>query len=347
MAEVADIACPLCGNAGGHLPVRVPSHDESIRNYGALYDGMATSMWKVCGRCGFVHQNPRPSVAALDRFYLAGNYHDHVDVPPDEVLASHAPSYEDEIAYAIDKSGIRTGRVLDIGCGFGVALKVFRDRGWEVHGIEPDAARVAYARRHFGLDMIRHGTFDRTFALHDARKVDLIFTHHAFEHFADLGEVMAGITRVLAPGGYMFTQIPTYRHNRSTMSKLWMNSAHYSLFTHRSFGQLLARHGFEPIAYRYRPWVAGHDQIGHLARFTGAAHAPETFFEDSREVARYLAIVNPIRSAAFLPLTGGYHGYRHFATRATELARAAARVLVEQPGQFLPRAAAYLRERRR
>jgi SAM-dependent methyltransferase len=347
MAELEHVACPLCASSSGFIDVRVPSRDDHIRGYGELYAGVAKSRWKICARCGFVHQNPRPSIVALDRYYLAGNYHTRVDEPPEAILASHVPGYVDEIDFAIVTSGIRTGRVLDIGCGLGVALQLFRERGWDVVGVEPDAGRVEYAHRHFGLDMIRHGTFDRTFALDG--QVDLVFTHHAFEHFADLTEVMLGIARVLRPGGHVFTAIPTYRHNRSTMSKQWMNSAHYSLFTHRSLGQMFARHGFEPVAHRYDRW-ANPDQLGHVARLLpagSASPAVESFFEDPHEVARYLAVVNPLRSAVFVPLRGGYYGYAHHVGKLARLARAAADVLVRHPEQFLPRAAAYLRERLR
>src|SRR5690349_6643413 len=105
MAEVENIACPLCGEWDKFLDVRVPMKDEHIAGYGVLYAGMAVSQWKVCGTCGFVHQNPRPSIATLNKFYLDGHYHTKVDVAPDVLLASHGPSYADEIDYAIQHSG--------------------------------------------------------------------------------------------------------------------------------------------------------------------------------------------------------------------------------------------------
>lgn len=343
MAQLERIPCPLCGNAATFVPVRVPERDQHIHGYGALYDGMAVSEWKICGRCGFVHQNPRPSVAALNRFYLEGNYHTKIDISPDELFASHAPYYIDEVEYAIAKSGLTTGSVFDIGCGLGVALKIFKDRGWQVHGIEPDRGRFEYGRDHYGLDTTVHGALDASFDL--GRQVDLVFTHHAFEHFADLPAVMTAITKLLRPGGFMFTAIPTFRENQSSMSKLWMNSAHYSLFTDRSFDQLLARHGFEEVDHRYNPWKAGPDQLGHLARFTGVPTAPERFYEDPQAVARYLQVVNPLRSAVYLPLRGGYRGYRHHIRHAAQLARAAGRVLITEPDQFVARTAAYFRRK--
>ncbi len=338
MAELVNVACPLCANASSFIDVRVPRNDGNIDNYGSLYEGLAVSKWKVCGECGFVHQNPRPSIEALNDFYLAGDYHPKkLDRSRAEVFASHAPGYADEIEYAIKYSGLTSGSVFDIGCGFGVALAMFEQRGWTAYGVEPDPSRAAYAREQFGLANVLAGVLDSKFALE--RSVDLVFTHHAFEHFADLADVMTSITRLLRVGGYMFTAIPTYRENRSTMSKQWMNSAHYSLFTHHSFDQLLARYGFERVAYRYNPWNAGPDQLGHLARYTGNRTAPQPHYEDPQAVAHYLEVINPIRSAVYLPLIGGYRGYRWHIQQATAYARDVGKLLINQPDQFLAKAA--------
>lgn len=343
MAEVAKIPCPLCGNTSRFLDVRVPSRDDHIKSYGALYEGMSVSEWKICGTCGFVHQNPRPSAEALDRFYMAGDYHAKVDVDPAVLFAQLAPYYTDEVDYAIAKSGLRTGTVFDVGCGLGAALKIFQDRGWSAHGVEPDRGRVAYANERFHLPNVKHGTLDEKLAT-DVH-ADLVFTHHAFEHFANLDAVMTAITRILKPNGFLFTAIPTYRENRSTMSRLWMNSGHYSLFSDKSFDQLLARYGFEQIDHRYHPWASGPDQLGHIAKLKGTKPAPEQFYEDPDEVYRYLHYVNPLRSAAYLPLIGGYRGYRHHVKTAAQLVRQAGRVLFTEPDQFLAKASAYLRRK--
>ena len=69
------IPCPLCGETSRFLPLRVPYHDDHIADYRSLYGARTKSEWKACGTCGFVHQNPRPSAAALNAFYAAGEYH--------------------------------------------------------------------------------------------------------------------------------------------------------------------------------------------------------------------------------------------------------------------------------
>lgn len=56
------------------------------------------------------------------------------------------PSYPDAAVDAVcEMGGVR--RVLDVGCGTGIASQLFLDRGCEVVGVEPDERMAAVARR--------------------------------------------------------------------------------------------------------------------------------------------------------------------------------------------------------
>lgn len=323
------VPCPLCAQTRSFLDVFVPDSDLHIQKYGALYAGRRKSQWKICGGCGFVHQNPRPTVQELNAFYLHSGYH----APITETRAAHLHFsrwyYTQKVNYSLEHSARRGGRVFDIGCGMGGVLKLFEEKGWKPYGIEPDRHLAQFAIDEFDLRGVTHGILDDGFRLEEA--VDLVFSNHAFEHFADLNQVMRGVRQIIVPGGLLFTAVPTYMKNKSALSRRWMNSSHYSLFTHRSLNNLMARHGFEEVTHTYAGWNKEHDDLWHVARYTGIEADPAGHFEDPKRVSRYLHLVNPVRSFVFYPL------YSHWATRVRiwTLFGTVLRQLRESPRLFL------------
>ena len=312
------LSCPLCGNSGKFIPVRVPDRDDHIAQYGSLYQGKSKSEWKICGTCGFVHQNPRPTVEALNRFYLQAQYREQVPTPEVVSYAAFARWYYDEkVDYAIALSGLTAGTVFDVGCGYGATLLVFRDRGWNCLGVEADGRCCEFARDVLRLPGVTQGVLNCN--SQPEGTVDLVFSNHAFEHFADLDQVMQGITRILKPGGYVMTAVPTYVENRSSLSKAWMNSAHYSLFTHRSLNQLFSRYGIEEVSHTYRGWRKEVDDLWHIARFTGIRHDSAAFHENAKDVSHYMNVVNPVRSFLYAPIYAGYAKRVQFFLRITDI----------------------------
>jgi SAM-dependent methyltransferase len=329
------VPCPLCGAQNGFLPLRITSTDVHIRKYGELYGARKRSEWKACGDCGFVHQNPRPALEALQSYYARGQYH-----PPelpdsrDRHIQFCRWYYTEKVEFALRASGISAGRVFEIGSGLGGALWLFQERGWTALGLEPDPAQANFSRQTMGLSGVRQGLVDASLRLDE--KVDMVFSNHAFEHLADLHDVMLGVRRVLKPEGLVVTVVPTYYSNRSRLSKAWMNSSHYSLFTHHSLSQLLARHGFEEVRHTYRGWAKEIDDLWHVARFTDVRIDPTRHFQNPRAVQRYVNIWNPIRSLMYAPLYAG-HARR---VRIAGVLSALATLLRRSPSEFARKAAA-------
>lgn len=303
------VPCPLCGEHNKLLPLRVPYPDGHIAEYRALYGDRTASEWKACGTCGFVHQNPRPSIEALNAFYADGHYHASTPQPlawndATKYMKFARWYYGDKVDYAIEKCGVSRGRVFEMGFGYGGALKLFEERGWEVAGREPDGRLAAFAHDVLGLVGPERGLVDDSLS---GPKVDLVFSNHAFEHVADLHGVMRALAGIMKPGGLIFTVVPTYAANRSNMSLRWMNSAHYSMFTGASLNQLCARFGFERVTTTYRGWRKEIDDVWHVARYTGNPIDPTQFYEDPEQVARFVNWINPLRSIVYYPLFSNYH----------------------------------------
>jgi SAM-dependent methyltransferase len=332
MSKPVLVPCPICRSEEDFYIANNTDQDLHIRKYGELYAGIEKSQWRVCGNCGFVHQNPRPSVADLNRFYLNSQYH-----PPEIPEAWQAAEnylefarwyYDEKIDYALKESGLQQGAVFDIGFGAGGVLKLFADRGWQAYGVESDHMLIDYAKNKLGLGLTKEGILDNRIEI--SARVDLVFSNHTFEHIADLHDAMIGLRKILKPGGYVFTAVPTYYRNRSRLSLEWMNSSHYSLLTHNSLNQLFSHYGLEEVTHTYRGWRKEIDDLWHVAKFTGTVAEPSTFYEDPRHVRRYVNKINPLRSLICYPVYSDY-------ARRVQIYEAIKRRVTRQPEAHYPR----------
>ena len=121
---------------------------------------------------------------ALDAFYAAAKYRQKHDDPGAKEYGQFAEWYfGPKVDYVSRLCGLANGSVFEVGCGFGAALLAFRSRGWTCQGIEPDAHCAAYARGQLRLSGVRTGLLGPDFS--PDHKVDVVFSNHAFEHFAD------------------------------------------------------------------------------------------------------------------------------------------------------------------
>jgi SAM-dependent methyltransferase len=332
MPQLKFIACPLCENGSDFRDIEIKYPDGHLAGYRELYRDVSKSSWKICGRCGFVHQNPRPSKEALNAYYTEAQYRGEMTPPdPDNYRKFSRWYYEDKFRYVSKISGIDVGSVYDIGCGYGGALSVFSEHGWTVSGVESDGNCSRFATEALGLRNVSHGVLDDTVSLN--KRVDVVFSNHSFEHFSDLDDVMRGIVRIIKPRGFVMTVVPTYRENRSTLSKRWMNSSHYSIFTHASLDQLFSKYGFEPVHHTYRGWMKEIDELWHVARFTGGPSRQQEYFEKAADVDRYLRVTNPVRSVLYSPVFDRYSERRQLLQHVS----AACRIFLQSPSLGMSR----------
>jgi SAM-dependent methyltransferase len=127
---------------------------------------------------------------------------------------THANDYEawfGRLLPALERHGLRRGRVLDVGCGSGKGFEPMLRRGWSVHGCDISAAMLERARAKVGgeveLDVADmrelpvFGEFELVWALNDAVNY-LLDTE-------EMGLALAGMRANLAPGGLMLFDLNT------------------------------------------------------------------------------------------------------------------------------------------
>ncbi|NJK42698.1 MAG: class I SAM-dependent methyltransferase, partial [Aquincola sp.] len=102
---------------------------------------------------------------------------------------------------------IRPGlRLLDVGCGGGVFLRMARDLGASCVGVEPSehGARVAAAA---GLDVF-HGTLTQFIERRPQSRFDLITSNHVVEHHPDPIALLAEMKSLLSDSGTVWIAVP-------------------------------------------------------------------------------------------------------------------------------------------
>ena len=131
------------------------------------------------------------------------------------------------------------GRVLDIGCGTGNYLRILRNLGWEVYGVEPSEKAVNAGRKEYGLD-IRAGT------LLDHRFPDNYFNfismNHVLEHLPNPIETFAELKRIVHPDGMIVIRMPnidSYVYRRFVKNSYHIDTPrHLILYSKTSFSYL-------------------------------------------------------------------------------------------------------------
>ena len=172
----------------------------------------------------------------------------------------------DEQAFAGEARGLldafgricAPGRLLEVGCATGWLLEHAMARGWQAQGVEisPDAAAYARAR---GRDVF-HGDLDS--ARLPGGHFDLVYLGDVLEHVPDCRAVLAQVTRVLKPGGWLYLRGPITTNSLARSLALGLYGAlggtivlhdvpyHLWEFTPRSLARLMGAVGLEVVEVR-------------------------------------------------------------------------------------------------
>jgi SAM-dependent methyltransferase len=126
-------------------------------------------------------------------------------------------------------------KVLDVGCGQGVALEIFRDAGLDPLGITlgPDAEVC----RQKGLNVRE---MDFAFLDFPDESFDLVWCRHAIEHSVFPFFTLTELHRLLKPGGVLFLEVPA----PDTSCRHQTNQNHYSVLGKSMWIDLIRRSGF-------------------------------------------------------------------------------------------------------
>ncbi len=152
-----------------------------------------------------------------------------------------------ELAKKIKKEH-RGARVLEIGANNGMFVKILRDRGFRVMGVDPTPG-----------EGVEFGFFGHDWA--NGKEFDLILANNVFAHIDDLNYVFAGIAKCLSPDGTLIFEVQYLPRmlNSGTFDMIYHEHRDY-----HTIGPLipfLAKYGLVLVSYQDVPVHGGSIRI--------------------------------------------------------------------------------------
>ena len=130
-------------------------------------------------------------------------------------------------------------RVLDVGCGQGVALEEFKVRGFNAIGIALNPVDVDACRAK-GFEVRE---MEQSFLDFGDGEFDMVWCRHFLEHSIFPYFTLAEFRRVLKPNGWLYVEVPA----PDTASQHQANPNHYSVLGKSLWIELIRRSGYNLI----------------------------------------------------------------------------------------------------
>ncbi len=171
--------------------------------------GIMAGLWdfRRCRECGSGILDPMPSAEELAAAYpeVYG-----VDQAPQthwlhrllywvETKGFYEPLYRISVRQVMRRTGLRGGRMLDVGGGTGHRTLFFQKAGFDCTVLEPDERALQVAREQFGLKAVG-GLLETTDF--PPEEFDLITFHYVVEHLREPRKTLQAASRLLRPGGW-------------------------------------------------------------------------------------------------------------------------------------------------
>lgn len=151
-----------------------------------------------CGDCGFIFSRNIPSAQSLIDYY--SNNYDRTSYLSPITIKRYNEILDRFEGYK------KTGKLLDIGAGYGFFLEIARQRGWDVYGVELTDEAVDHCRNK-GLKMFKGELQNIDF---DDLKFDVIISIEVIEHINNPKEYLSKTNEILRKGGKFYLTTPNF-----------------------------------------------------------------------------------------------------------------------------------------
>jgi len=141
---------------------------------------------------------------------------------------------------------ISTGKLFDLGAGWGHFMLAGKELGYDVYGVEISEQPYLYCVNDLKLP-VDHIDF---FSMDEGKKFDLITMWDVLEHIDRADIFLKKCSKLTRMGGYLFLQVPqidSFFAKRNGQNWKMMGLDHVNYFSKKTIAQILQKNGYEVL----------------------------------------------------------------------------------------------------
>ena len=192
--------CPVCGSTDILFVFTVKDYTVS---------GQTFEIWE-CKFCTLRFTQDIPDFTSIGPYYKSEDYISHSNTSKGLISRLYKAVRNRSLFQKrklIEKiTGLRKGKLLDLGSGIGSFMDEMVHHGWDVTGIEPDRDARTAALRLYKITLTGNDHFDEL----PANSFDVITLWHVLEHVHDLHDYVILLKKLLKENGKIFIAVPNY-----------------------------------------------------------------------------------------------------------------------------------------
>lgn len=188
--------CPVCGSSHFNNFMICQDYTVSQESFAIV----------ECKKCHFKFTNPRPSERNVGKYYQSEAYISHSNSKKGWINRAYhlVRMYTLRQKLSLINSLVKNNKtILDIGCGTGMFLKICKQNGWQVAGVEPDPGARNQAK-----ELVQSSVEEDILLAYDGKVFDVITMWHVLEHVHELEKVIIKLQKLLAPEGTIVVAVP-------------------------------------------------------------------------------------------------------------------------------------------
>lgn len=236
--------CLVCNSNNKSLLYKNIIHTCGILKTLNIHDVVKSNVY-VCNNCGHSFLSPVLKSELITEYYTLTNS-EYFDRVPLHTRLNEDLKVLDNI-YDLKSEG----KVLEVGCGNGFLLNLFKEKGYDCTGIEPSPKAAKFAKDNLDLNVLNQLLDKNTFT---DNQFDIILLMDVIEHLYNPNELIQICNKILKKDGILVILTGDIS---AINVKIWREKWYYfyswehiSFFTKKSLLKLAELNGFSLISIK-------------------------------------------------------------------------------------------------